>query len=45
VEVLPDAGAALDRRVRTGLYCIYEPADDDPIRWIVQSGVNGTAPA
>jgi tetratricopeptide (TPR) repeat protein len=44
MEALPNAGAELDRRVRTGLYCAYEPADDDPIRWIVQSGVNETAP-
>ncbi len=36
-EAVPGAGAALDRRVRTGLYCAYEPADDDPVRWIVQS--------
>ena len=27
----------LDRRVRTGLYCAYDPADDDEVRWIVQS--------
>jgi tetratricopeptide (TPR) repeat protein len=41
-EALPDAGAALDRHVRTGLYCVYEPRDGE-IRWIVQSGVNETA--
>jgi hypothetical protein len=35
-EGLPQAGAALDRRVRTGIYCRYEPGDDQP-RWIVQS--------
>jgi hypothetical protein len=35
-EGLPEAGAALDRRVRTGIYCRYEPGDDQP-RWIVQS--------
>ena len=35
-EALPEAGAALDRHVRTGLYCAYEPADGD-LRWIVQS--------
>ena len=44
MEAFPAAGAELDRRVRTGLYCAYEPADDDPIRWIVQSAVNETAP-
>ncbi|MFP5255338.1 MAG: hypothetical protein ACLGI8_05740 [Acidimicrobiia bacterium] len=35
-EALPEAGAALDRRVRTGLYCAYEPQPDE-VRWIVQS--------
>ena len=25
-EALPEAGGALDRRLRTGLYCAYEPA-------------------
>ena len=41
-EALPEPGAVLDRRVRTGLYCAFEPADD-PVRWIVQSALNGTA--
>ena len=41
-ESLPEAGAALDRSVRTGTYCTYAPADDD-IRWIVQSEVNGSS--
>jgi hypothetical protein len=41
---LPTAGAVLDRRVRTGLYCSFEPAADDEVRWIVQSGVNDTFP-
>ena len=36
-EALPGTGRALDRRLRTGLYCAYEPAADDTIRWIVQS--------
>ncbi|MGQ0805522.1 MAG: hypothetical protein ACT4PI_16890 [Actinomycetota bacterium] len=34
-DALP-AAAVLDRRVHTGLYCAYEPADDE-VRWIVQS--------
>jgi tetratricopeptide (TPR) repeat protein len=34
---LPTAGAALDRGIRTGRYCIYEPAPDDEVRWIVQT--------
>lgn len=42
-EVLPDGGAVLDRGVRTGTYCAYEPCPEDA-RWIVQSGVNGTGP-
>lgn len=32
-EVLPDAAAVLDDRVRTGLYCAYEPREDDPVHW------------
>ena len=43
-DVLPEAGAALDRRLRTGLYCAYEPVGDD-IRWIVQSELNRAATA
>lgn len=39
-EVLPDGGALLDREVRTGTYCAYEPGAG-AVRWIVQSGVNG----
>ena len=27
----------LDRRVRTGLYCAYEPDEGDAIRWVVQA--------
>jgi hypothetical protein len=42
-EALPSAGPALDRAIRTGVYCTYQPADGD-VRWIVQSGVNGIAP-
>jgi hypothetical protein len=40
-EALPDAGAALDRHVRTGTYCVYQPAAGE-IGWIVQSRVNGS---
>lgn len=36
-SVLPGPAAVLDRRVRTGRYCAYQPADDDGVRWIVQS--------
>ena len=35
-DVVP-AGQELDARIRTGLYCAYEPHDDDRVRWIVQS--------
>lgn len=41
-DALPGAGAVLDRRIRTGLYCCYEPDGGDEIRWIVQSAVNET---
>jgi hypothetical protein len=43
METVPEAAAVLDRRVRTGLYCTYAPAEDDEVRWIVQSRVNGTS--
>ncbi|MEZ5298448.1 MAG: tetratricopeptide repeat protein [Ilumatobacteraceae bacterium] len=37
-EALPAIGAVLDRGVRTGTYCVFEPADGDgDIGWIVQS--------
>lgn len=42
-EVVPEGGALLDRAVRTGTYCAYEPGAGEP-RWIVQPGVNVTAP-
>ena len=35
-EALPGAGAALDRSIRTGLFCAYAPQSGD-IRWVVQS--------
>ncbi len=46
-SALPDAGAALDRHVRTGFYCAYEPRGGE-IRWLVRtehvhSAVNGSA--
>ena len=34
---LPEAGEVLDRRVRTGLYCAFEPDPSDPVRWVVHS--------
>ena len=39
-ETLPEAGTSLDRRLRTGLYCAYEPDPSDEVVWIVQSGLN-----
>ncbi|HVM02795.1 MAG TPA: hypothetical protein VM263_09010, partial [Acidimicrobiales bacterium] len=42
-EALPEAGPALDRGIRTGTYCAYEPAEGD-LRWVVHPGPNGTAP-
>ncbi|MDQ3738330.1 MAG: hypothetical protein M3337_04090 [Actinomycetota bacterium] len=33
---LPAPGAVLDRRVRTGLFCCYEPHPDDETIWSVQ---------
>jgi hypothetical protein len=39
-EVLPEAGALLDRRLRTGLYCCYQPSESDDVHWSVHSRVN-----
>jgi hypothetical protein len=36
-EALPEAGAVLDRRVRTGFYCAYEPHTEDDTLWKVFS--------
>jgi tetratricopeptide (TPR) repeat protein len=36
-EALPEAGPILDLRLRTGIYCAYEPEDNDEVRWSVQS--------
>jgi hypothetical protein len=36
-DVLPEAGAVLDRGVRTGLYCAYRPNGGDAVHWIVHS--------
>ena len=44
VEALPEPGAVLDRRVRTGLFCAYDPHPDDEVVWSVQSPVNGPGP-
>jgi hypothetical protein len=32
-ESVPDLGAHLDRRVRTGVFCAYEPTPDDAVGW------------
>lgn len=32
-EVLPEAGRVLDQRVRTGIYCAFEPEENDDVRW------------
>lgn len=36
-DELPEAGEVLDRRVRTGLYCAFDPDPSDPVRWVVHS--------
>ena len=41
-DALPEAGAILDRRVRTGSYCAYEPHPDDTVTWSVQPWLNKT---
>ena len=41
-QVVPEAGAVLDRRLRTGLYCAYEPQEGDEVLLVVQRRLNGT---
>ncbi|MDO7868358.1 hypothetical protein [Nocardioides jiangxiensis] len=36
-EALPEAGRVLDQRIRTGLYCAFEPDPGDAVRWSVHS--------
>ena len=36
-EVVPHEGLFLDKRLRTGAYCAYEPDEADEVRWVVQS--------
>jgi tetratricopeptide (TPR) repeat protein len=36
-EALPGPGALLDSRLRTGLFCSYEPSPEDQVVWSVQS--------
>ena len=36
-EALPEPAAVIDRRIRTGLFCVYEPHADDKVLWVVQS--------
>ncbi len=35
-DAIPVGGSALDRHIRTGTYCAYEPTEGE-VRWIVQS--------
>ena len=39
-DALPEAGAALDRHVRTGLYAAYEPVDGE-VRWVTPGSFIG----
>jgi hypothetical protein len=32
-EAVPDLGRHLDRRVRTGVFCAYEPTPEDSVPW------------
>jgi tetratricopeptide (TPR) repeat protein len=40
-SVVPEAGDVIDRGLRTGTYCSFNPGPDDPVHWIVQDGLNG----
>ena len=34
-EAVPEVGTTLDSRLRTGIYCAYEPDGADEVRWVV----------
>lgn len=36
-KVVPEAGAVLDQRLRTGMYCAFEPDEEDAVHWSVQT--------
>ncbi|MGY6501276.1 MAG: hypothetical protein ACXIVQ_10355 [Acidimicrobiales bacterium] len=36
-EMLPGPGAALDRAIRTGRFCVFDPSADEAVRWVVHS--------
>ncbi len=36
-EAFPEAGGSLDRSLRTGMYCVYDPDDGADVRWVVHS--------
>ena len=36
-ETVPEAAEVLDQRVRTGIYCAFEPDERDPVRWLFTS--------
>jgi tetratricopeptide (TPR) repeat protein len=36
-ECVPEAGEVLDRRIRTGIYCVFEPDEGDAVRWVFAS--------
>jgi len=36
-DALPEAGPVLDQRLRTGVYCAYEPDEGDDVVWSVQT--------
>ena len=41
-DALPDAGSVLDRRIRTGSFCAYEPHPDDEVTWHVRSSAEAS---
>jgi len=35
IEAFPEAGGSLDRSIRTGMYCVYDPGDVTEVLWVV----------
>lgn len=40
--LVPEAGAALDRGLRTGTYCCYDPAPGEVLRWRVEAAAGAS---
>lgn len=43
--IAPEAGDVLDRGLRTGAYCVFDPKPDEAVHWIVHPRLNRSTPS